>query len=540
MSLQNINNENLEQVFSLEGLVDDEKLKIAIAKEMGIPFLDLLNLDLNQAVIKHVPEAIARRHNIIPIEVDDHEITIAIHDPRNMYAIDDVQLATGKNVNIVFTNENEIKSLINRFYDNSDEATQAVEDFEASQEFDDVEEIVESDDITASPVVRLVNSIIIQAAKMKSSDIHLEPFEKDVRIRYRIDGELREIMKTNRAMYNSMVIRIKILGGMDISERRKPQDGRVETKVEGKPIDLRISILPTVYGEKIVIRLLDRSTTVLTKAQLGFSKTNEDRFNDIVSAPEGIILLTGPTGSGKTTTLYAVLSEMNELTKNIITVEDPVEYRLEGINQVQVNNRAGLSFASGLRSILRQDPDIVMVGEIRDAETAQISFRAAITGHVVLSTLHTNDTVSSLTRLVDMGVPEYLVSTAVVGIVAQRLVRKLCPNCRKAYQSSEAEMAILDLSEPRKLYAPNGCLECGMTGYAGRTAVHEVLVMTRQIRDLIALNKPVDVIKDAAVRDGMKTLRQSAIELVLQGITTIDQMIRISQVDESDQPQPIH
>lgn len=526
-----INSGRLEELLALEGLIDEEKLNLAIASQMGIPSVDLKTQRLEESISKQIPESIARRHTVFPVAVKDSDITIAVHDPRNILAIDDVQLATGKRVSVVLSDKADILSLINRFYDFSDEASQAVEEYAADVK-QEIKESAERDDVSASPVVRLVNTVIIQASKMRASDIHLEPLERDVRLRYRVDGELREIMRINKSMYSSVVNRIKVIGGMDISEQRKPQDGRVETKVDGKTIDLRISILPTVFGEKIVLRLLDRSSTLMTKEELGFSRANIERFNQIINVPEGIILLTGPTGSGKTTTLYAVLSEMNAITKNIITVEDPVEYRLDGVNQVQVNNRAGLTFATGLRSILRQDPDIVMVGEIRDSETAQIAFRAAITGHVVLSTLHTNDTASSLTRLVDMGVPAYLVSTAVVGIVAQRLVKKLCVHCRQAYETSEAEMALLGLDDPATIYRHHGCNECGQTGYRGRTAIHEVLIMNRTVRDLIARGRSVDDLKDAAMKDGMRTLHQSGAELVLAGKTTIDQLIRVTQVED--------
>ena len=526
-----MSSDTLEEIIALEGYIDGRRLNLAIASQMGIPQVDLKVQALDPSVAKQIPESIARRYTVFPIAVKDKNITIAVHDPRDIRAVDDVRLATGKRVSVVLSDQADILNLINRFYDHSEEATQAVDEYTADLD-QDVKEFGESEDISASPVVRLVNTIITQASKMEASDIHMEPFENDVRIRYRIDGELREIMRVNKVMFNSMAIRIKVIGGMDISERRKPQDGRVETSVDGKPYDLRLSILPTVFGEKIVLRLLDRSSTLMTKEELGFSKTNIERFNQIISVPEGIILLTGPTGSGKTTTLYAVLAELNAISKNIITVEDPVEYRLDGVNQVQVNNLAGLTFTTGLRSILRQDPDIVMVGEIRDTETAQIAFRAAITGHVVLSTLHTNDTVSSLTRLIDMEVPAYLVSTAVVGIVAQRLVKRLCRYCRRSGKTTETEMELLGITEPAVIYHAVGCNECGQTGYRGRTAIHEVLVMNRQIRDLIAKNTPIDEVKDAAVADGMHTLHQSCAELVLEGRTTLEQLLRVTQTED--------
>ena len=331
----------------------------------------------------------------------------------------------------------------------------------------------------------MVDSIIQHAVRARASDIHIEPFEKNIRIRFRIDGELQEIMTSSKTTHSAIVTRIKIIGRMDIAEKRIPQDGRVDMNIDNKDIDLRISVLPTVYGEKIVLRLLDRSSTILTKTQLGFSAENIRMFDKLIQSPNGIILVTGPTGSGKTTTLYAVLQELNKIGRNIITVEDPVEYRLEGINQVQVNIKAGLTFASGLRSILRQDPDIIMIGEIRDTETAKIAVRAAITGHLVLSTMHTNDSASAVSRLVDMGIEPYLVSSSVVGVVAQRLVKKICTNCKIEYKPSHSEMDLLQLNENDVLYKGQGCSLCNNAGYKGRTAIHEILLMTRELREMV-------------------------------------------------------
>lgn len=519
----------LEEVFSLEGLIDDDKLLEALATELDIPLVNLKNMEVNEDAVKAVPEQVSRRHMIFPVDISDREVTVAISDPRNLLVRDDIRLVTGKSVKYVLASKADIERSINRHYTASEDVEQAIGEFEAMHDdSEEKEEFGDSADVSASPVVRLVNSIFVQAVKMGASDIHIEPFEKIVRVRFRIDGVLREIMSPAKSMHEPLLIRIKILGDMDISEKRKPQDGRVETKIDGKGVDMRISILPTVFGEKAVIRLLKRDAIMLDRSKLGFSDVNNARFDKIAKASEGILLLTGPTGSGKTTTLYTVLGELNDVGSNIITVEDPVEYRLPGVNQVQVNPKAGLTFASGLRSILRQDPDVVMVGEIRDGETAQIAFRAAITGHVVLSTLHTNDSVSSLTRLVDMGIDPYMVSSAVNGIVAQRLVRKLCNECKEAYISTPDDMAFLDLPDPVQLFRPVGCNNCGGTGFAGRTAIHEILIMDRNIRNLLAKNASIDEMKDAAIEEGMITLHTSCRDLVLGGVTSIDQMMKVT------------
>ena len=383
--------------------------------------------------------------------------------------------------------------------------------------------------------VRLVNTIITQAVRSRASDIHIEPMERILRIRYRVDGELREVMTPAKATHSAIVTRIKIMGKMNISEKRLPQDGRVETIIEGLPIDMRISILPTVYGEKIVIRLLDRNSLVVKKEELGFTMHNLELLDKILKVPEGIILVTGPTGSGKTTTLYTILKELNKESKNIITVEDPVEYRLEGINQVQVNTKAGLTFANGLRSILRQDPDIVMVGEIRDAETAEIAVRAAITGHIVLSTIHTNDSVSTISRLIDMGIESYLVSSSTVGIIAQRLIKKICLKCKTTREASLEELKLLGLPDDYKLSISkgSGCNSCNNTGYSGRTAIHEVLVVDREIRNMISSGQSIDAIKSKAIEKGLMTLNETAKDLVKQGVTTLDEMLRMTfSVDE--------
>lgn len=513
-----------EKIFS-----EDQIMKV-LEYQLGIPYFNLAEINVDPEMTKTIPEGIARKYSLIPIRFDGNELTVAMSDPLDVVAIDDLKLITGKKVRIGISSKGDIERCLNIFYTSSEIAEMAAEEF-ASQ-LEDVEDesvVVEEDErIVNAPVVRLVNSIISQAVKGRASDIHIEPFETKVRIRYRVDGELKENMTLPKNMHSAVTTRIKIMGKMDIAERRIPQDGRVETIIEGSPIDMRISILPTVYGEKTVIRLLIRNALVIGKKELGFTEKNMEFFDKIIKAPEGIILLTGPTGSGKTTTLYAVLKELNQVSKNIITVEDPVEYRLSGINQVQVNVKAGLTFAAGLRSILRQDPDIVMLGEIRDAETAQIATRAAITGHLVLSTLHTNDTVSTISRLEDMGIETFMVSSSVVGVIAQRLVKKICPKCRRPHLPSDEEVQVLGIDKKTRIYRGQGCNNCDGSGFAGRTAIHEILVMDREIRRMVNAHENADKIKDEARRKGMMTLSESCRELVLKGITTVDEMLKIT------------
>ncbi len=427
LALQKDSGQKLGAVLITQDWITEEQLFEVLEQQYDIPYLDINTIYIDPKVPKLISESLARKHSLIPIALEKNVLKVAMSDPLDIIALDDIRIITGLEIQQVISSSLDIAKAINRFYDTSETAAKAVEDYKSQAGV--LEEINEEEDadVTNAPMVRLVNSIISQAVRSKASDIHIEPFERNVRIRFRVDGDLREVMTPEKSTHGALVTRIKIMGKMNISERRLPQDGRVETTIEGIPIDMRISVLPTVYGEKVVIRLLDRSSLVVKKDDLGFTAHNLKLVEKIMKVPEGIVLVTGPTGSGKTTTLYSFLKELNKVSKNIITVEDPVEYRLEGINQVQVNNKAGLTFAEGLRSILRQDPDIVMVGEIRDVETAEIAVRAAITGHVVLSTIHTNDTISTVTRLSDMGIPEYLIASSVVGVVAQRLVKKNMP-----------------------------------------------------------------------------------------------------------------
>jgi type IV pilus assembly protein PilB len=529
LNKQKVTGKKLGEMLIEDGIIDEKQLIEALEYQLKIPYIDFTSFTIEPEVPRLISESLARRHMLIPVSKEGNQITVAMADPLNLYAIDYVNIATGFSVKPALALRSHIQNAVDQYY-GKESAEKAVEDFAKEIGIDQITEIEEDilNEVNNAPVVRLVDSIIQHAIRTKASDIHIEPYEKNIRIRFRIDGELQEIMTSSKTTHSAIVTRVKILGRMDIAEKRIPQDGRVEMHVDNKDVDLRLSVLPTVYGEKIVIRLLDRSSTILTKTQLGFSDENINMFDKIIQSPNGIILVTGPTGSGKTTTLYAVLRELNKINRNIITVEDPVEYRLDGVNQVQVNTKAGLTFASGLRSILRQDPDIIMIGEIRDAETAEIAVRAAITGHLVLSTLHTNDSASTISRMVDMGIEPYLVSSSVVGVVAQRLVKKICENCKTEYHPTHSEMDLLNLRDDDILYRGEGCSVCGNTGYKGRTSIHEIMLMTREIRELVDHRASIDELRTLAGKYGTITLKDSCSQLVKKGITTSEEMLKVT------------
>ncbi|WFD11037.1 GspE/PulE family protein [Tepidibacter hydrothermalis] len=519
----------LGQILIDNNIITEQDIIEILEFQLGIPHINLDNFVIDEEVPLLISESLARRYELIPIRKEKGKLMVAMVDPLNIFAIDDVKIATNMDIEPCICSQHDILNAIDRSY-GKEVAEKAIEDFKRQYEVDNITDLDEEilNDINNAPVVRLVNSIIKQAIKAKASDIHIEPFEENVRIRFRVDGQLQEIMNSAKTTHSAIVTRIKIMGKMDIAEKRVPQDGRIELSIDGKEVDLRISVLPTVFGEKIVIRLLDRSSFLLSKSQLGFTEDNLYRFYKLIENPNGIILITGPTGSGKTTTLYTILRELNQINKNIITVEDPVEYKLHGINQVQVNNKAGLTFANGLRSILRQDPDIVMIGEIRDSETAQIAARAAITGHLVISTMHTNDAPSTITRLIDMGIQPYLISASVVGSIAQRLVRKICTNCKKAYTPSEKEKEILNIVDDTKLYRGEGCPKCYDTGYKGRTSIHEIMNMSKNIRESIDNKEGIDKLRKIAMDEGMIILEDNCKELVLNGITSFEEFMTVA------------
>lgn len=529
LKLQKTLDKKLGEVLIDKGFVTENQIIEVLEFQLGIPHMDLDKHYIDPEIPKLISENLARRHMLIPIKKERGRLLVAMANPLNIYAIDDVKIATGLEVEPVISTRQGILNAIDGYY-GKQSAEKAIEDFKKQYDVDNISELDEDtlNEINNAPVVRLVNSIIKQAVKANASDIHIEPFEKDIRVRFRIDGDLQEIMTPAKSTHSAIVTRIKIMGKMNIAEKRIPQDGRVEMIVDGRDIDLRISILPTVYGEKIVLRLLDRSNFLKSKEELGFTEKNLKLFDSIIKNPNGIILVTGPTGSGKTTTLYTVLKELNSINKNIITVEDPVEYRLHGINQVPVNIKAGLTFANALRSILRQDPDVVMIGEIRDSETAQIAVRAAITGHLVLSTMHTNDTASTVVRLIDMRIEPYLVSSSVVGIVAQRLVRKICNDCKTKYIPNDTEKRLLNIHDNIVLYKGKGCSFCNHTGYKGRIAIHEIMPIDKELRLQIDNRENTDTLRDTAMKKGTISLRENCRELVLKGITTVDELLKVT------------
>ncbi len=519
----------LGEVLLQLGHVTEADISSMLEVQLGVPRVEIEKLHITPEIPRLISERLARRHTLIPIALSDSVLTVAMADPLNIFAIDDIQLTTGLDVKPVIATRKEILDAIGLHFEKAS-AEKALEEFSESFDVDLGEGIDEEmlSNVRSAPVVKLLDSITKQAVKMRASDIHIEPQEHNIRIRFRVDGELQEIMSPEKTSHSAIVTRIKIMGRMNIAEKRVPQDGRVELIIEGRPVDMRISILPTVFGEKVVIRLLDRGSILMSKTELGFSQKNLEIFDRIIQHPHGIILVTGPTGSGKTTTLYAVLQELNKINRNIITVEDPVEYRLNGISQAQVNTKAGLTFASGLRSILRQDPDIIMVGEIRDRETAEIAVRAAITGHLVLSTIHTNDSVSTINRLIDMGIEPFMVSSSVVGIMAQRLVKRICTNCRESYAPSVQDKTLLGLDNGAVLYRGRGCNACNQTGYRGRIGIHEILPMYDDIKALVDRREPLDTIRAAAARHGMVSLRESCRHLVLTGVTTVEELLRMT------------
>lgn len=529
LNLQKKTGKKLGEILVDENFVIEEDIIEVLEFQLGIPHVDLEKYQINLQVATIIPENIVRRYELIAIDKRDDLLIVAMVDPLNIFALDDVKLFVKTEIQPVISAKEKILKAIDRFY-SSESTKKVLEEFEESYLPIDTNDMEDSEliEVTSAPIVRLLNSIIEQAVRERASDIHIEPYADDIRVRFRIDGDLKEVMTLARTSHSAIITRIKIIGKMNIAEKRVPQDGRVESKYAGREIDMRISTLPTVYGEKTVIRILDRSNFMFSKDTLGLNKEDLNTLNTIMSQPYGMLLVTGPTGSGKTTTLYALLQELNQINKNVITIEDPVEYKLKGINQVQVNTKAGLTFASGLRSVLRQDPDIVMVGEIRDSETAEISIRAAITGHLVLSTLHTNDSPSTVARLVDMGIEPYLVSSAVIGVVSQRLIKLLCPKCKKTYEAGYLEKKILGVDEKEKLtlYKAVGCSSCN-GGYKGRTAVHELMPISEEIRQLIDKRANIDDLRKKAIEEGMTTLLQSAATLAIKGETSYDEVLRV-------------
>lgn len=516
------------------GYVSQDDINTVLCSQLGIEFVSLRKIEIDEVALHLVSEDVIRKHEVVPFGLDEKQanvLKVATNDPLNVPAIDDIEIITGMQVVPYLANANDISATIDKYFGQS-QAKAVADRFKAEQagyDDDDEDEDSRKEDIENSPIVQLVKGVIEQAVRQRASDIHIEPFEYNVKIRYRVDGALRDIISYDRSLYSAIIARLKVISGMDISEKRKPQDGRITIVVDHKEYDIRVSNLPTVFGEKVVMRLASKEGFKRDKKDLGLSPEDMVKFDNILKNPHGIILVTGPTGSGKSTTLYTALSELAKPEVNIITVEDPVEANVDNVNQVQVNVKADLTFASALRSILRQDPDIIMIGEIRDGETAGIAVKASITGHLVVSTLHTNSTAASISRLIDMGIEPYLLGDSLVGIIAQRLVRRLC-ECKVSREATDEEKEKLGVpvTQQLTLKEPGKCPICGQSGYFGRIGVYEIMPITRKIRNLIAARANADEITAQAVKEGMNTLRMAAAKYVINGTTSFSEMMKIT------------
>jgi len=531
IDLQKKTGDKLGNELTKLGYVAEDDIIQVLEFQLGIPHVKLEKYNIDKVAYSSIPENIARRYGLIPIKKENGILTVAMSDPLNVFAIDDLKIYSGLEIQPVIVSHDDVIKAIDRYY-SADKAMKAVEEFKKEHTSTlkiNSEATTEQseDEINNSPAVKVINSIIEQAVRNRASDIHIEPFETYIKIRFRTDGQLSEIMRPEIDIMPAISARIKIIGGMNIAEKRLPQDGRISVEVDGKEYDLRVSILPTLFGEKIVIRIADKNNFVLTKDQLGFNMYEGKQFEKMLLNPHGIILVTGPTGSGKSTTLYSAISEINRPNINIVTVEDPIESILEGVNQVQVNAKTGMTFAASLRSILRQDPDVIMIGEIRDTETAEIAVRAAITGHLVLSTLHTNDAPSSVLRLIDMGIEPYMVSSSIVGVIAQRLVRRICSNCKKEYPATDEEMNILGLCGDRPMLSRGrGCPMCNKTGYRGRQGIYEVITVSKTHKEMINNRCSEEELKEYSIKNGMLTLRDNLVTKVLAGETTVAELTK--------------
>lgn len=529
--------DDLDVYLIQRGYVSEKDVLTVEGEQIGCPFMDLSEVEIDPKVVKVVPRHIAEKYRVIVVAKNEEakKITLAMSNPLNIFAIDDIRMLTQFDVNPVLASENDITKILGSSYTQLDSASQILEGMsvEEDEEFKKIEEeenLSTSELVAAAdegPVVQISNSIIMQAVKDGASDIHIEPTKTSVRVRFRIDGVLHEEMKFPRKLHAALISRFKILAKLDIAERRIPQDGRIPLKVEGREIDLRVASLPTVWGEKATMRILDKSSVLIGLERLGFESDDLQKFQRLINKPYGIIFVTGPTGSGKTTTLYAVLNELNHIDRNIISIEDPIEYQLPGVAQAQVNVKAGMSFAGALRSMLRQDPDIVMVGELRDKETAEIAVQASLTGHLVLATIHANDTSSTVTRLFHMGVEPFLVSSSVVCILAQRLIRKICPECKDDYMPPPESLARIGIPPGTKLYRGKGCAFCRNSGYMGRMGVYELLELDDELRQLVTMKASAPEIRKKSLESGMYTLQQDGIRKVINGQTSIEECMRV-------------
>ena len=537
----------LGQVAVTMGLVTDAQVDQAVAEQLGMQVVNLADLTIPSQVLDMVPEAMATVYKIVPVSFRNDVLTVAMADPQNIAALDDLRNMLNLEVKGAVSNERDVRVAIEKFYaDKQASIEDVVAELEKDQQLQkaatsamgehsiDLESIEELAD--AAPVRKLLNMVLLLAIKDKASDIHFEPFEDEFKMRYRVDGVLYEMVPPPRHLSMAISTRIKVMSNLDIAERRLPQDGRIELNVGGNPVDMRVSVLPTMFGESVVLRVLDRTVVQLDLNKIGLPQETLARYREIMQKPNGIVLVTGPTGSGKTTTLYSTLNELNDVSVKIITTEDPVEYDLDGIIQVQINDEIGVTFANCLRSILRQDPDKILVGEIRDLETAEIAVQASLTGHIVFSTLHTNDAPSTITRLRDMGIPTFLITATVEGILAQRLVRRICADCRTEFEPSPEMLMELNLKPAdaagKTFYYGRGCERCNNTGYRGRTGIYEFMIMNDDIRDLIMNNASTDQLRAAARRAAMMTLREAGLRAIYEGVTTIDEVVRETVMED--------
>lgn len=542
LEVQQKSNEKLEKILVQLGFLSEKDITEVMGKQMGVMFVDLEFQNIDPELIRTVPEHLVRRYKIVPIGQMDNKLTLAMVDPLNVLAIDDIRLITGFDIQPVICTEDGVQKIIERHLGTTElqEVEETVKGISPMESGQNLEAIQEEEEISIdklkelvdeAPIVRVVNLIISQAINDKASDIHIEPEPKQVRVRYRIDGVLHDVMNPPKHIQAPMISRVKIMASMDISERRLPQDGKIHIRNNDREFDLRVSTIPTIHGEKVVMRILDKSSIMLGLDKLGFFADTKEKFEEMISKPYGMILVTGPTGSGKSTTLYSCLNKLNTGVQNIITIEDPIEYQLTGVNQVGVNEKAGLNFANALRSFLRQDPDIIMVGEIRDSETARIAIEAALTGHLVLSTLHTNDAPAAITRLIEMGIEPFLVASAVIGVLAQRLARNICTNCKEPFTPPAESIKKFGLGmysgEEIRFYRGRGCDNCKNTGYKGRTGIYELMAMSDRCRSLTLQRASSTEIRKVAMEETMRTLQDDGIRKVLDGITSIEEMLRV-------------
>lgn len=538
---QKVTRKQLGSILVRLGFVTEKDLVQALAEQLSIPYVDIEDYELEEEALSLISNKIAQENLVLPLFMIGDTLTLAMANPQDVSTIDSIRHLTGKQIEPVITTESEIRRVIELQFGISAEVTQSMDEviqtLSAESEIID-EDIRPAEDLRQmaedAPVVKLVNMILAQAVRDNASDIHIEPEEDMVMVRFRVDGILSEIFSPPKNLQAAIISRLKILSEMDIAENRIPQDGRFRIRLDSREVDLRVSTLPTAYGENVVLRILDKSSVLLNVEDLGFSKTNRDRIEQVLSHSYGIILVTGPTGSGKTTTLYSALNRLNSVEKNIITVEDPIEYRIKMIRQSQVNAKAGMTFASGLKAILRQDPDIIMVGEIRDSETANIAVQAALTGHLVLSTLHTNDAVGALSRMQEMGIEPFLLATATIGVIGQRLVRRICPKCREEFKPSDAFLKRIGLVAKERnfqFFKGKGCTACKGSGYKGRMGIYEILKIDDTIKELIIANVSAEKLRIAAIKNGMSSLKQDGLQKCVKGITTIEEVMRVTNID---------